>query len=606
MSVDIAKHRIIQQVPLANLIGERLQLTSRSGRLMGCCPFHQEKTPSFMVFDDHYHCFGCGAHGDAIDFTRHDQGLGFIETLRYLAQKYGIEAPELQESQQQRQKYGKEALYYQIHAEAQKIFIQNLRTPYGQTALQYLKSRGFTDERIESFQFGLSLEDPFALTRQLTKMGFRPDDLVACSLANRSDKSQKYYDFFQHRIMIPIADRHGRVIGFGGRTLGDDPAKYKNSRETPIFDKSSTMFGLNYAMTHIKQQGFAMIVEGYMDTLQMWNHGFSSAVACMGTAVSLQHLRQISNLTKQLYLVFDGDKAGQRANLRTVSTALELPQLAVKVIRLPVDEDPDSFLQHQGAEKLKALMQHSRDLLDYAIENTLQETHGLGLTEALRSQLVPWLRTVNDRINYSYLVNRIASFTSLPFDEIDRLVKTPQVAETAARPQKIHAERTAEVKKIELPGKMSVEFEALAHIFFSQPGELDETLSHHLLTHELSLDDSLRTLGLRMIEMVCKGNHCPADTGDTTWLFDLPPHLLELINELKESRSAFAGLARNTQLLRISRHLKLKKLKKTRSQLKNALCHSGSKALSNEEMVRIMHAINEVNKEISKLESSGN
>src|SRR5690606_5820109 len=156
------------------------------------------------------------------------------------------------------------------------------------------------------------------------------------------------YDFFQHRLMIPILDRYGRVIAFGGRTLGNDPAKYKNSRETALFDKSATLFGWHRAREAIREKGFAIVVEGYMDALQLWNFGFTQTVACLGTALTLEHLKQLSQITERVYLLFDGDFAGHNASLRTVQHALEVPKPQIKVVALPAKEDPDSYLRKAG------------------------------------------------------------------------------------------------------------------------------------------------------------------------------------------------------------------------------------------------------------------
>ncbi|MDQ3231858.1 MAG: CHC2 zinc finger domain-containing protein, partial [Pseudobdellovibrionaceae bacterium] len=259
MSVEVAKQRILQRVPLAALIGETIALTTRSGRQVGLCPFHGEKSPSFTIFDDHYFCFGCRARGDAITFVREMQGLSFLESLRYLAEKFGIEVPELEHPTHDRQARQTEANLYKICAESLTFFRERLMATNGTFALQYLESRGFTPEFIEKHQFGLSPQEPQFLVNHLLRKGFAIKDMITASMANSSNYDNKAYDFFNHRLMIPIFDMHGRTIAFGGRCFGDEQPKYKNSRETPLFDKSQVLYGRHLAKEPIRRDRRAIV-----------------------------------------------------------------------------------------------------------------------------------------------------------------------------------------------------------------------------------------------------------------------------------------------------------------------------------------------------------
>ena len=298
MSVEIAKKRILDKVPLGSLIGEQIQLSMRSGRQVGLCPFHQEKSPSFTIFDDHYFCFGCRARGDAIEYVRHVQGLNFIEALKYLAEKYSVDAPELEDSRKAQESREESSKLYRILQTAQEYFLTNLERN-GRHVKEYLINRGFKEDVIKEYGFGFAPDHSMGLVSHLLKLGFSLQDATTASVATQSQRDHKTYDFFRNRLMIPIKDHHGRLIAYGGRTMGDDPAKYKNSRETPLFDKSHTLYGLDRAKEHIRRKRRAIVVEGYMDALQLWNHGFGETVACLGTALTPQQMQMMRQMQQQ-------------------------------------------------------------------------------------------------------------------------------------------------------------------------------------------------------------------------------------------------------------------------------------------------------------------
>ena len=610
---DIVKRRILERVPLADLLAEKIAITSRAGHKVACCPFHPEKTPSFYIYDDHYHCYGCQKHGDAIEYVRHEQGLGFVEALKFLAEKYGIEVPELNRRGDEYQRHSNEAVYYKAMMEAQQYFAANLAGPAGAAGREYLESRGFNPEKIVEYRFGLSLDDIGDLARRLTKSGFKPDDLTTCSLIDRSQRSNNYYDFFRNRVMVPICDGHGRIIAFGGRTMGDDKSKYKNSRETPIFDKKSVLFGLHAARESMRGSGrglgHAIIVEGYMDTLQLWNYGFTQAVACMGTALGAAHLRQIAQITRQIYLIFDGDGAGRQANLRTVKSALQVSGLTIKVVLLPNGTDPDTFLRAHGAEALRELMTGSRDLLDHAITTTLADTQGLAVADLIEKDFVPWLRSVDNRVNYTFLATRLAQLTGIPFAMIDRLVEDQSVMRPApvTAPARAGAmgsplEPQAESAPWVMPSFCSPQFELLGHLYYAKPGEVDAVVARHLMNHEMELDEPLMALGLRMLDCLTQNQASPCSQPDPSWLLGLHPQTFDIIDKFKERLAAFADLDRNQQMLRLSRLLKLKKLENTRASLKSALSPYENQRFSPEDIHRILSSISQINVEIKTLE----
>ena len=614
--LEIVKRRILEHVPLAALLGEKITITARGGTRVACCPFHPEKTPSFYVYDDHYHCFGCRKHGDAIDYVRLEHGLSFVDALKFLAEKYGIEAPELARGADDRERYNKEAVYYKAMIEAQEYFAKNLAGPRGAQAREYLASRGFSSEKVLEYRFGLSFDDNSELTQRLIKSGFKHEELIACSLSDRSQRSGGYYDFFRNRVMVPICDGHGRIIAFAGRTMGDEQPKYRNSRETPIFTKKSVLFGLHAARAAMRgsgrDQGYAILVEGYMGTMQCWNYGFPQTVACMGTALGVAHLRQIAQTTRQIYLIFDGDAAGRSASLNTVKHALQVSGLSIKVVLLPKGEDPDDFLRARGAEPLRDLIDQATDLLDYAITTKLSGTEGLAVAELMEQDFVPWLRTIDNQFNYSFLVSKLSKLTGIPFSAIDRLVHsrstTASAAALSAAPTPGGAPAVAvpvepvHLANLVMPSFHSPQFELLGHLYFAAPGEVDATIARHLLHHEVEFDEAFLALGTRMIESLANGNGSPSCETDAAWMLGLHPQLFDFIDLLKQHAAAFRELDRNLQLLRLSRILKLKKLEESRAVLKAALLPYESQRITPEDMHRILTSISQINAEIKSLE----
>ncbi|MBM4253771.1 MAG: DNA primase, partial [Deltaproteobacteria bacterium] len=338
------KTRILTRVNLETVIGEKVRLENSGGRLKGLCPFHNEKSPSFVLYGDSFYCFGCKKSGDAITFVRETEGLGFVDALKHLAGKYGIEAPELEAALSRRGGRRQEASLHAMMQAAQEFYVAERQSPAGQAASDYLLARGFSAANIDAYGFGMTPRESYGLVRHLRQKGFREEDMISCSLATASARDGRALDFLRGRVTIPIRDQHGRVIGFGGRTMDGAQPKYLNSRETALFDKSHTLFGFDAARTAMRSRGRAIVVEGYMDTLQLWQSGFPEAVACLGTAFTSAQLKLMKAATAAVVLLFDGDSAGQKATLSAVRVALSVPEIQVKAAVLPPGEDPDSFV----------------------------------------------------------------------------------------------------------------------------------------------------------------------------------------------------------------------------------------------------------------------
>jgi DNA primase len=358
------------RVSLADLVGKRVRLTRKGREFGGLCPFHNEKTPSFYVVEDKgfFHCFGCGAHGDAIGFVMRSESLDFIEAIERLAGIAGIAVP--QQTPQERERAQRQKTLLEALAAAAKFYEDRLWSPSGARGREYLASRGLDEETMRRFRLGWAGEDRNALRRALT-----PELplalLLDAGLLHASDRGGEPYDFFRERVIFPIGDRAGRVIAFGGRALGDAQPKYLNSPEHPLFEKGRVLYGLSAARVNSAREAEAggagaIVTEGYMDVIALHRAGFNTAVAPLGTALTEAHLGELWRLAPEPVLCFDGDAAGQRAALRALHRALPLlkPGHSLRFVTLPPSEDPDSLIRASGAPAFEELLRTARPLAE--------------------------------------------------------------------------------------------------------------------------------------------------------------------------------------------------------------------------------------------------
>ncbi len=369
------------RTPLPALIGRRVRL-ARSGRQWrGCCPFHGEKTPSFYVYDDHYHCFGCGAHGDAITFVMQNQGAEFRDAVAQLAAEAGLDvpAPTQEAAAAERRRLD---LHGVLEA-AQASFRRRLHAPEGAAGLAYLRNRGLSDTTIERFGLGWSGEGRGALAAELRGAGVEPPLLAEAGLMREAEEPGRFLDLFFSRVTFPIRDRRGRIISFGGRTLGDGQPKYVNGPETALFSKRRTLYAADLARDAVRREAKLVVVEGYMDVISLHEAGFAGAVAPLGTALTEEQLGELWRLSPLPLLCFDGDAAGRRALLRAAELALPAiePDRSLGVVLLPDGQDPDTLVRREGAGPFGARLEHARPLAD-AIYELMAE----GLTLAVPEQ----------------------------------------------------------------------------------------------------------------------------------------------------------------------------------------------------------------------------
>ncbi|HQD14011.1 MAG TPA: DNA primase [Ottowia sp.] len=377
---------LLARADIVEIVGRYVQLKKTGANFSGLCPFHGEKTPSFTVSPSKqfYHCFGCGKNGNAIGFLMDHTGAGFVETVHELAQQYGMPVPEDERSPAERARAAQEterrATLTDVLARAAEAWRKQLKA--SPRAIDYLKRRGLSGEVARQFGLGYAPEGWRALASVFPNYG---DALLVDSglVIVSEDDEGKRYDRFRDRIMFPIRDVKGEVIGFGGRVLGDEKPKYLNSPETPVFHKGRELYGLFEARAALREHGHALVVEGYMDVVALAQQGFGNAVATLGTACTPEHVHKLFRFTDQIVFSFDGDAAGRRAAHKALEAALPLATdtRSVKFLFLPPEHDPDSFVRAEGAEAFAQAVRDavplSRFLLDAAAEDCdLQTAEG--------------------------------------------------------------------------------------------------------------------------------------------------------------------------------------------------------------------------------------
>lgn len=350
---------IRNRLPVSDVVGRKVRLTRKGREHTGLCPFHNEKTPSFTVNDDKgfYHCFGCGAHGDVINFTLETEGLSFPETVERLAGQAGLQMPERTEYDAKKAKV-KKTLYDLMEA-VTHWFESQLMAEIGREGRDYIQKRGLTKQTVKQFRLGYSPNNRTALKdAMLARSEFTEEMLIESGMLIKPDEGDSY-DRFRGRIMFPITDRQGRVVAFGGRAMSANAkAKYLNSPETPLFHKGRLLYNLSGARKAAFEKGRLLVAEGYMDVIALAQAGFPEGVAPLGTAVTEDQIREMWRLAPEPMMCFDGDKAGQRAALRVVDRALPLikPGHSLKFVYMPDGEDPDSFVAGQGARAFETLL----------------------------------------------------------------------------------------------------------------------------------------------------------------------------------------------------------------------------------------------------------
>ena len=421
MSLGLIPQDIIEQIKdrtdILDVVSGYVTLSKAGQNFKGLCPFHSEKTPSFMVSPSRqiFHCFGCGTGGNAFTFVMKMEGTSFPETVRELGRKAGIAVPEVQAARHHQDSGAREKLE-QLNEAAQAWFRRNLtQAEAGRDARLYLKDRGMFDDTLEAFGFGYAPESWDGLLKHLLKGGYTIQDLLSAGMivpkegAGKTKDVAAYYDRFRARVMFPIRDLRKKVIGFGGRILGEGMPKYLNSPETPLFNKGRALYLLEKAREAAGKTDTLVIVEGYFDAIALHQAGIANAVATLGTALTPDHIRTIRRYVTKVVLLFDPDEAGVRAALRTLDLFVD-SMLGVKVVSLPDGDDPDTFIRKQGTEAFAQLQDKAPSLLDFAVAHSLTKADSTLIEDRIRSvdEILRILQKTSNRLEKEECLKRVA------------------------------------------------------------------------------------------------------------------------------------------------------------------------------------------------------
>lgn len=443
MDALLAKNEIV------GLISQYVPLKPKGGRMWGCCPFHNEKTPSFSVSGDKqlYYCFGCHAGGNVIQFVMDMERLSYAEAIRFLAERVGMELPEAVDDERIRADRMKRERIYAANREAARYYARQLRSEAGKDARAYLVRRGLERKTLAGFGLGYAPAGWDNLYNSLREQGFADQELVDAGLAIQG-KKDGYYDFFRNRVIFPIQDPSGRVLGFGGRTMGEDTPKYINTGDTLVFNKRRNLYALNRMRG--KKLADMVIAEGYLDVISLHQHGIDNAVATLGTALTPEQARKIrQHYTDKLFLCYDGDTAGINAALRGIDI-LEKEGLQVKVITIPDGLDPDDFVKANGQEgflelKGKAMSAPEFRITQIAAQQDMESEDG---REAFARSACAYLSRLQpvEQERYVPLVARKAGISVAAVQAQCRL--EPQIM------QKTHTARTSRHTKTKIDEKV--------------------------------------------------------------------------------------------------------------------------------------------------------
>ena len=407
---------------IVDVIGQYVHLTKKGSTYFGLCPFHNEKTGSFSVSPNKqmYYCFGCGAGGNVFTFMMQYENFTFSEAMEALADRVGVALPQQEYTKEQKREADKKQRLLDINKEAARYFYMLLRNDRGRNALAYFKKRELTDETMKKFGLGYSDQYSDDLYRYLRSKGYEDEILKESGLVSINEK-RGGYDKFWNRAMFPIMDVHNKVIGFGGRVMGEGEPKYLNSPETPIFDKSRNLYGLNFARTTKKSQ--LLLCEGYMDVIALHQAGFDNAVASLGTSLTTGHANLLKRYTKEVYLTYDSDGAGVKAALRAIPILKEAG-ITTKIINMKPYKDPDEFIKALGADAYQERIDHAENSFLFEIR-ILEQQFDMSDPESKSSfynEVAKRLCSFTEKIERDIYVNAIAEKYMLPVADLQKLV----------------------------------------------------------------------------------------------------------------------------------------------------------------------------------------
>jgi DNA primase len=435
---------------IGRLIGEYVPLKQSGRKLKGLCPFHNEKTPSFIVDPEKqlFFCFGCRTGGDLFKFYMLMERVEFPDALRQLSERFGVPIP-----RQSREERSENSRLLELHREAAGFFRRSLASPRGAAARAYLERRGLDAETVKKLAMGYAPDSWDALKTHLRKAGYREDEMIKSGLAVQRRGGSGSYDRFRDRLIFPIERVGGGVIGFGGRILGEGEPKYLNSPETILFSKGRHLYGLAWSREAIRSQEAAIIVEGYTDFAALWQAGIRNAVAVLGTGLTIEHGNLLARFARRVIVNFDPDRAGRQATDRALSVLLQ-QEFDVRVLELPENNDPDDFVRNQGATAYQEKAETAPSFVDYLVgraaeENDLSQPSGKARAVG---QVLPYLAGVSNRVLRAAALARLADRFDLPEEAVRAEFQRTFPAERApsgpaSRPRSRPASRETEAER---------------------------------------------------------------------------------------------------------------------------------------------------------------
>ena len=475
---------LIARNPIEDVVGQYVSLRRAGSNLFGLCPFHGEKTASFSVAPDKgmYYCFGCHKGGGVINFQMEIEGLSYPDAVRALAKRVGMTVPE---DEQYQSRYRQQERLWALHKEAARFFHAKLYAPEGKAALAYAMGRGMPKSTLTTFGIGYAPDSWTDLVDALRKKGYTDEELKDSGLVTVSKKNGNLFDRFRDRLMFPIIDVRGNVIGFGGRIMNNDPnaAKYLNSPETLIFNKRKNLFALNVAKK--SKLGYLILVEGYMDAIALHQYGFDCAVASLGTALTEDGANLLSKYTDQVVLIYDGDEAGQRAAQRAIPI-LEKTGLQVKVLQMRDAKDPDEFLKKFGADKFKILLEESSNRVEYQLQAIRRKYDIREDDQRVKyvQEAAQLLCTLNSDVQREVYGRRVAESASLSYEalklEVEKAKKRRFQREKKKQeqidlsPARNHQPKFRSIRYDNIKSAMAEE--AVLALILKEPALLDQTL----------------------------------------------------------------------------------------------------------------------------------
>ncbi len=470
--------------PIEDVVGQYVALTRKGSNLFGLCPFHGEKTASFSVNPEKgiCYCFGCHKGGGVVNFIMEIENLSYPDAVRFLAKRAGLEVPEDHANASQYKK--KERLWALCKASA-RFFNEQLKTPQAEEVRGYIKKRGLSASTVTRFGLGFAPNRWSALLDAMTAQGFTKEELLEAGLVLQNREKGSFYDRFRNRLMFPIIDVRGNVIGFGGRVMDDSTPKYLNSPETVIFNKRRNLFAMNIVKK--SKQGQIILTEGYMDAIALHQYGFDCAVASLGTSLTQEHADMLSKYTNEVVLIYDADAAGQNATQRAIPM-LEKTGLRVKVLRMQGAKDPDEFLKKYGADRFKLLLEGSENQAEYRLRS-LQMKYDLSVDEQKvefakqAAELISTYSTAVERELYGMKAAQIAGLTP----EVMKLEITKAYKRRTARAKKSQEKKSLEAAAARQPKARDLRYENM------RSAMAEESLLRMLVT-EPSLFDSTEDL----------------------------------------------------------------------------------------------------------------